>query len=441
MAASPKLQRTTFRTSRLLDFCSRKELIAQTGHQPAVSPLVIVKELVDNALDACEDAGIAPAVTVTVDRSGICVEDNGPGMPCSVVEGVLDFSVRVSSREAYVAPDRGAQGNALKTILAMPYVLDGKRGGVQIEAQGVHHDITLRIDKIRQLPVLDPKAAAAKRKIGTKITVSWPDSASSILHEASGRFVQIVADYGFLNPHLSLALDWCGETFSIQASDGGWKKWLPSDQTCPHWYGSEHFERLVTAYIAHDLDTGHKRTVRELVAEFRGLSRSDKQKAVLDQSGLSRTALADLVKNDALDSARVRLLLRAMKHHSKQVPALQLGPIGHDHLAKRFQDLGCEMETFNYRRFADISDGVPWIIEAGFGWCPELPERRLITGVNWSPGIVNPFRELGKTGRSLDAVLQEQRAGRDEPVCMFLHMICPRVEYTDRGKSAVVVSN
>ena len=29
------LERTTLRTSRLLDFCSRKELIAQTGHQPA----------------------------------------------------------------------------------------------------------------------------------------------------------------------------------------------------------------------------------------------------------------------------------------------------------------------------------------------------------------------------------------------------------------------
>jgi hypothetical protein len=26
------LERTAFRTSRLLDFCSRKELIAQTGH-------------------------------------------------------------------------------------------------------------------------------------------------------------------------------------------------------------------------------------------------------------------------------------------------------------------------------------------------------------------------------------------------------------------------
>ena len=59
--------------------------------------------------------------------------------------------------------------------------------------------------------------------------------------------------------------------------------------------------------------------------------------------------------------------------------------------------------------------------------------------MNWSPGIVNPFRELGKFGQSLDSVLEQQRAGRDEPVVLVLHMACPRVEYTDRGKSAVVI--
>jgi len=33
--------RTTFSTSRLLEFCSRKELVAQTGHEPDDWPLVI----------------------------------------------------------------------------------------------------------------------------------------------------------------------------------------------------------------------------------------------------------------------------------------------------------------------------------------------------------------------------------------------------------------
>src|SRR5512132_2634137 len=99
-----RLERSTFRNSRLLDFASEKELTAQTGHQPAEWPLVVLKELVDNALDACEEAAVPPAVGITVDDNGITVEDNGPGLPADVIDGVLDFSVRVSSREAYIAP-------------------------------------------------------------------------------------------------------------------------------------------------------------------------------------------------------------------------------------------------------------------------------------------------------------------------------------------------
>src|SRR5262249_42835888 len=108
MGTTAKLQRTPFRTSRLLDFCSRKELIAQTGHQPDASPLVVLKELLDNSLDACEDAGTPPEIVVKVDQDAFEVTDNGPGIPKKTVEGVLDFAVRVSTREAYVSPCRGA---------------------------------------------------------------------------------------------------------------------------------------------------------------------------------------------------------------------------------------------------------------------------------------------------------------------------------------------
>jgi len=63
----PKLARTTFETSRLLDFCSEKELTAQTGHDRDEWPLVALKELLDNALDACEEAGMPPEIHVKVD--------------------------------------------------------------------------------------------------------------------------------------------------------------------------------------------------------------------------------------------------------------------------------------------------------------------------------------------------------------------------------------
>ena len=178
-----QLNRTTFRTSRLLDFASEKELVAQTGHSQRDWPLVVLKELLNNALDACEEANVAPVVAITVDQNGIVVQDNGPGIPEDTIKDVLDFTIRVSSREAYMAPDRGAQGNALKTIVAIPFVLDGEEGKVIISANGVDYIITFRVDRIRQEPRIELDTQQTSVKSGTRVQVIWPDSSCSILEE------------------------------------------------------------------------------------------------------------------------------------------------------------------------------------------------------------------------------------------------------------------
>ena len=175
-----QLKRETFKTSRLLDFLSEKELVAQTGHAKRDWPLVALKELVDNALDACEDTGVAPEIHVQVDKTGITVSDNGPGIPAETVEAMLDFSVRVSSREAYISPTRGAQGNALKTIVAMPFVLsgDGAEGRVDIFTRGTRHEIGLAVDRVRQEPKISHEVKGdAFVKTGTRVHIHWPDSA------------------------------------------------------------------------------------------------------------------------------------------------------------------------------------------------------------------------------------------------------------------------
>lgn len=437
---SATLQRATLRTSRLLDFASEKELIAQTGHKREEWPTVILKELADNSIDACEEAGIAPTIGITVDASGIAIGDNGPGLPAATIKSVLDFAVRVSSREAYVSPTRGAQGNALKTIVAMPFVLDGEHGRVDIETGGKRYAIEFRVDRIRQEPVIDLQEESSDVRIGTVVRVLWPDSPRSILVDAKARFLQIAEDYTWLNPHVSLTVDWFGEHVDLKASDPAWSKWKPSDPTSAHWYTPAHLERLIAGYVSQDADLGRARTVREVVAEFRGLSGTAKQKAVLEATGLSRAPLSQLVTGNSINRAAVENLLAAMKAHSKPVKPAMLGAIGKDHLQARFEAAGCEVESFEYRRVMEVEDDIPWIIETAFGYGPEGRSRRLVTGVNWSPGIVNPFRQLGRFGKSLDDVLANQRISKDEPVTLVLHIACPRVEYTDRGKSAVVTS-
>jgi hypothetical protein len=82
------------------------------------------------------------------------------------------------------------------------------------------------------------------------------------------------------------------------------------------------------------------------------------------------------------------------------------------------------------------------VIETAFGYCPKAPPvRRIITGVNWSPAIGNPFRSLGSYGESLDSILSEQRSGRNEPIVFVLHLARPLIDYTDHGKTAIALDD
>jgi DNA topoisomerase VI subunit B len=136
--------------------------------------------LADNALDAAEEAEIAPVISIAVKGGSIIVSDNGPGIPANTIKDILDYAVRVSSRVAYASPTRGAQGNALKTILPMAYVLNERLGEDAsgksiIEAHGVAHRIGFSVDHIRQEPKIQYTTKPSRVVNGTRISVQLPN--------------------------------------------------------------------------------------------------------------------------------------------------------------------------------------------------------------------------------------------------------------------------
>jgi hypothetical protein len=431
-----RLERVTFTTSRLAEFCTEKELVKQTGHAVEQWPLVVLKELLDNSLDAVEEEGRAPTIAVSVADSTVTVTDNGPGIPGNTIKGILDYSSRTSSREAYVSPTRGAQGNALSTLFAMPYVLGS--GETVIDALGVQHRIRFAVDQVQQIPMIECDVEPSSVKNGTTFTIRWPDSARSIVDDAKLRFLQIAEDFAWINPHLSLSVDWNGERLvDVLASDPSWEKWCPSDPTSAHWYNIERLRRLMGAQVAH----GRNIQTREFVSEFRGLSGTAKQKSVIDDADASRRALSEYFIDNRVDEISIGRLLDAMKKHSRPVKPKDLGIIGKDHFAARFAAAGADLETFKYQIIQIDNCGVPSVAEVAFGVRlndPDTP-RRIVAGVNWSVGINNPFSKLGQFGESLDSILTAQRSGRKEPVIFVMHLACPRIEFTDHGKSALSI--
>ena len=464
-AAAPTLQRETFFTSREMDFFCKKELTTQTGHDVSEWPLVIVKELIDNALDACEQTDVAPIIEVVADESGITVADNGPGLPEATLKAALDFTVRASNREAYIAPDRGTQGNALMTLLAMPKVVDSDGGRFVVEAHRKRHVITCGAGPISQKAVVhDDVSVLAKCKerrsergtkkqglsAGTLIRVEWAPRqdddggatwpfGDSAIQRFERRFRMLVEGYSVFNPHATIELDWFGVCTKWTATNPAWQKWKPCKPTSPHWYELRHLERLIGAYITHDREAGSDRLVSDFIAEFDGLTGSQKRSKVLDDADMRRVKLSELVVDGHLDSQRIARLLRAMQARTRPVKSKRLGIIGEGHMRTRLLEMGIEPESFNYSSKLS-KDGLPQVLECAFGCLGDGDKtRQIFSGANWGAAIHSPFRTFADTGEGLEAVLSDVRAGRHEPIVFVLHLAHPRVEYTDRGKSALVI--
>jgi DNA topoisomerase VI subunit B len=444
MSRRENFERKVFATSRLAEFCSVSELEKQTGHPADHWPLVILKELLDNAIDAAEAAGVAPVIDIRVENGRIIVADEGAGIAASTIEKLIDYNIRVSDKEAYVSPTRGAQGNALKTIIAMPFALDGESGETIIETQGLKHRIIFEIDPIRREPKVAHRQVPGTVKNGTRISVRWPDSAGGILVAAKTSFLPFAADFAVLNPHLTLRVCWGDSVVSKRARNVGWQKWKPTDATAAHWYTSDRFERLIAAHIAHDEDNGGQTTVRDFIGIFRGLSGTAKQSTILDRLGVKRQTLATFF-NEGSNRRGVKKLHALMMEMSNGVKPKDLGVIGEKHLERTFIEAGAITTTFKYQPLYGTNQGLPWVVEAAFAVrSPDdgiYGDRVLMTGVNFSATMIDPFRCLGESGESLAALLSNQYADADEPVMVCVHLVCPRLSWTDRGKTTLMLGD
>jgi DNA topoisomerase VI subunit B len=135
------------------------------GCDVSLWPRACVKELVDNSIDACEEAGIDPEIGVDIDPDSvtILVSDNGPGIPAETATLLCDRTLRTSTRQAYAGIDRGCQGNFLQTGMCLPLGAGGDDTTVRISSRGILHTIELGcgLNQIHQVTNMAMLTAAA----------------------------------------------------------------------------------------------------------------------------------------------------------------------------------------------------------------------------------------------------------------------------------------
>ena len=134
-----------------------------------------------------------------------------------------------------------------------------------------------------------------------------------------------------------------------------------------------------------------------------------------------------------------------LQKHTRPVRPELLGVIGEEHLRALTVGEGGEPKSFKYWISTGFDgSGVPYVVEIAIcafkAWVDgkhHASGRVLITGVNFSATLTNPFSSMRGGMAGMDDTLAELRAGPGAPVIVAVHYACPHIEYLDRGKSRI----
>lgn len=452
---SAGLQRIPFEMSRATEYLTLDELQTMTGQNRDRFAAVVIKELCDNGMDSAEAAGVAPKLQIRLDHQDkltrIEIADNGRGLPPEVVRRILNFDTRTSDKACYRAPTRGRLGNALKTVLGMPFAF-GIEEPVTIEAQGVRHVVQARLDAAGQLRVNHAHDKVRRGK-GTTISVTLPADAFGGYYWGRSVDAALWAQaFSLFNPHASVYFSENGgpsKHANGQARKNArnsvlyrpsvcfpdaWRKFLPTDNTSPWWYDENSLGRLIFAHVAHARGDGEDRLLRDFVRDFRGLTMSGKAKEVCDRLP-TINRLSDFESREH----RIAELLKTMqKTASKQPGPSILGCVGEEHFRLCFDEWGSRCKRHWYRRVQETCDNLPYVVEV-FVAETEKSCGKPFTGINFSPSFDDPLmgcplasHKIGSYG--LRGFLEAAHASS---AAVAFHIVCPHLSIQDKGKTRV----
>lgn len=166
---------------------SISEFFAKNRHllgfdNPVKSLLTTVREAVDNALDAAEEANILPEIIIGIEevkegRYIVFVEDNGPGILKTHLPNIF-AKLLYGSKFHRLKQSRGQQGIGISAAVMYGQMTTGKAAEVisKTSAGKDAHRLSLQIDTKKNAPkVMSDKVVTDKhwlnKKSGTKISI------------------------------------------------------------------------------------------------------------------------------------------------------------------------------------------------------------------------------------------------------------------------------
>ncbi len=404
--------------------------------------VVSVKEAVDNALDACEEAQILPDIYVEIDQMGrdeyrIVVEDNGPGIirrNIPLVFGKLLYGSRFHA----IRQSRGQQGIGISAVVLYGQLTTGKPARVvsKISEEEVAYEVILSIDTKKNAPrIIKERPLLWDREHGTRIEV--------VLRARYVRGKQSVYEYlqqtAIVNPHAQITfVEPDGKrTIFKRATD---KLPPPTREIKPHPHGIELGELLNMAR-----NTKAYRLTSFLTTEFSRVSPK------VAEEICKKAYLYGDMRPQELSIEEAKRLLDAFRKVKLMAPPTDcLSPIGETLIKKGLKNvLGSLRPSFYAQpvtREPKVYSGNPFIVEAGMVYGGELPKDqpvRILRFANRVPLLYQQGADvITKAIGSVDwrRYGLEQRGGQGIPVgpaIILVHVASTRVPFTSEAKEAI----
>jgi DNA topoisomerase VI subunit B len=435
---------------------------------PRKALLTCVKEAVDNALDACEEAGILPDVVVKVEVVGngepappasqasrfrITVADNGPGIVRQQIPPIF-AKLLYGSKFHRLRMSRGQQGIGISAAGMYGQLTTGKPVQIISRTSGrtPAHYFEVQIDTKKNEPlILEKKQIEWEHSRGTQVTL-----------EVEGRYQkgrasvdEYIEQTVIANPHVKLAyLAPDGETKELPRT---YTELPPSPKEIkPHPYGIELGMLLkmlqdtrshsVSGFLSGDFSRVSPRLADEMCKA----------------AGLSPRARPRDVHGETAEA-----LYKAIQATKIMAPPTNcLSPIGEKAiLSGLYQQIKGEFYTAVSRPPA-VYRGNPFVIEAGlaYGKAPEpegaVPEKkavplaegeeesgdhelaRVIRYANRVPllyqqAACSSYKAVLDTTWRNYGVTQSRGAAPAGPMVIFVHMASVWVPFTSESKEAI----
>lgn len=400
---------------------------------PVRGIITTVKEAIDNALDACEEAGVLPDIYLGVFRMQddvfkVVVEDNGPGIVPENIPFVFG-KLLYGSRFHQIRQSRGQQGIGISAAVLYAQLTTGTPTLIisRCGADRAAYRFLIQIKTETNEPeILSREELTWDRTHGTRIEIEFKSSLT-----ARKRLIEYLRYTSVVNPHTRIRVDLDGEamTFDRASED----PIIPPKAIKPHPHGVELGElKRMAASTAEPL--------RTFLIE--GFSRVGEKTAseILNAAGLSEKK-----KTSTLDTRGLGTLLAAMQAANVPPPPAQqcLSPIGED-LIRQGLEKEFQLDYIAARtRPAAVYHGHPFIVEAALGWGGKLESEgngRIMRFANRVP-LMYQQGACAITG-CISSVNWKtygisQQGLPSGPLIILVHVASTNVPFTSESKDAV----